>query len=68
MGNNAPKAATAPAGKKKTYKVLQNLRHDGKGYRPGSTVDLLDSHAAPLLQGKVVELAASEQRPAAAEE
>lgn len=43
--------------KMKTYTVLKNLRHDGKGFKPGSTVDLSDKHAEPLLTSKVVELA-----------
>jgi hypothetical protein len=55
MGRPA-KAVSKPTGEKKAYTVLSNLRHDGKGYPPKSTVDLYDAEAAPLLAGKVVEL------------
>lgn len=49
---------SVPTGQKKSYKVLKNLRHDGKGFAPGTTVELHDVHAAPLVKGKVVEAAA----------
>ena len=53
------------------HKVLRNLRHDGKGYAPGATVNLHSSDAAPLLKAKVVEAAPAkvvEAAPAKAEE
>lgn len=65
MGNVASKVAKAveavEAGPKKLYKVLANLRHDGKGYPPKSTVSLTDAQASPLLKSKVVEPAKEEK-------
>lgn len=46
----------------KEYKVLQNLRHDGKGYAPGKTVELEDKHAKPLVESGVVEATTAEKK------
>ena len=40
----------------KTYAVLSNLRHDGKLYEAGDTVELTDGQAAALLPVNVVKL------------
>lgn len=40
----------------KTYTVLSVLRHDGKLYEAGDTVELTDGQAAELLPVKVVKL------------
>ncbi len=45
-----------------TYEVVKNLRHDGKGYTPGKTVQLEDKHAEPLLKSGVIKPA--EKKPA----
>lgn len=34
---------------KSTYQVLDNLNHDNKPYKPGSSVELEPEQAAPLL-------------------
>lgn len=35
------------------YEVLSRLDHDGETYLPGSTVQLTDAQAAPLIGGAV---------------
>jgi hypothetical protein len=40
---------------KASYKVLSNLKHDGKTYRKGSSVALTPAAAAPHVRAKVVE-------------
>lgn len=53
----AAKDETAPKGVK--YRVLDNLRHDGKAYGPGvkggETITLGDEAAAPLLDVNAIE-------------
>ena len=38
-----------------TYKVIANLRHSNKNYRPGGEIELTKAEAAPLLRHKTVE-------------
>jgi len=45
----------------KNYKVLSNLTHDGKQYKPESLVVLPTEAAEPLLLGGVVEEAIQEE-------
>jgi hypothetical protein len=49
----------------KTYTVLKNLRHDGKGYLPGKPVELTEAQADVLLKLKVVKLGAPTKNDAA---
>ncbi|BCW89965.1 hypothetical protein sos41_31330 [Alphaproteobacteria bacterium SO-S41] len=53
----AAKDETAPKGSK--YRVIDNLRHDGKAYGPGlkgaDTIELSDEAAGALLEAKVIE-------------
>ena len=55
--------ATAAA-ETKPYTVRKNLRHDGKGFAPNSTVQLTDKDAAPLLRAGVVAVPAQAPAPA----
>lgn len=58
-------AAAAAKGEKRSYPVLDVLRHDGDDYGPGDTVDLTDAQAAPLLATKTVgEAAPAEEKTA----
>lgn len=47
---SASKAEDAP---KAEYEVLSRLDHDGETYLPGSTVQLTDAQAAPLIGGAI---------------
>lgn len=58
-------AKATNASETKPYTVRKNLRHDGKGYAPKSTVQLTDKDAAPLIRGGIV--VAAEPAPAAKE-
>lgn len=46
--------AKAAATETKPYTVRKNLRHDGKGFAPGATVQLTDKDAAPLIRAGIV--------------
>lgn len=49
------------AEKTKKYKTLMTVRHDGKGYVAGATLELTAAQAKPLLEIKAIaELAAKE--------
>lgn len=53
MADSTPKPVK-PEVPTKPYRVVSNLRHNGKHYNPGAKVELTDEHAAPLLKSKVV--------------
>jgi hypothetical protein len=47
---NQPKTPAAKA-EKFSYTVRSRLDHDGETYEPGSTVELTEAQAAPMLGG-----------------
>jgi hypothetical protein len=55
MANKPATAQPAVAAKTKPFRVLQNLRHNGKHYNPGSKVQLAQKEAAELRKRNVVE-------------
>lgn len=51
---------------KKSYKVLGNIKHDGKGYSEGSTIDLNDDEVKELREaGAIGDETAAPTPPAA---